>query len=254
MMSRRSPSFWRTRRTAAASSRSSPRATTDFREPSSNNQPEMVALDLGMPGMDGVELLRFLADQDYRGPVLIVSGFDRRVLESAFRLGEALGLADGGPGGKAGSVRSSRGPAQQAQGGPGLVSPATRSCTMMRGLQRAIDNPTPAHGLPAQDLPARRKPDARSKRWCAGTIPSSAPVKPSRLRSAGRRARAHPRTDSMGPADDPAAVDRLARRGPRHLHRLQYLRAQPAASRLSRPRRAHVPRARCADATGSCSS
>ena len=53
-------------------------------------RPEMVALDLGMPGMDGVELIRFLADQHYRGPVLIVSGFDRRVLESAFRLGEAL--------------------------------------------------------------------------------------------------------------------------------------------------------------------
>ena len=60
-------------------------------------QPEMVALDLGMPGMDGVELTRFLADQDYRGPVLIVSGFDRRVLESAFRLGEALGLKMVGP-------------------------------------------------------------------------------------------------------------------------------------------------------------
>ena len=30
-------------------------------------------------------------------PVLIVSGFDRRVLESAFRLGEALGLNMAGP-------------------------------------------------------------------------------------------------------------------------------------------------------------
>ena len=50
-----------------------------------------------MPGMDGVELIRFLAEQDYRSPVLIVSGFDRRVLESAFRLGEALGLTMAGP-------------------------------------------------------------------------------------------------------------------------------------------------------------
>ena len=69
----------------------------DFREALIANRPEMVALDLGMPGMDGVELTRFLADQNYRGPVLIVSGFDRRVLESAFRLGEALGLNMVGP-------------------------------------------------------------------------------------------------------------------------------------------------------------
>ena len=47
--------------------------------------------------MDGIELLRFLAEQDFKAPVLIVSGFDRRVLESAFRLGEALGLNMAGP-------------------------------------------------------------------------------------------------------------------------------------------------------------
>jgi DNA-binding response OmpR family regulator len=68
-----------------------------FREEFVANRPNMVALDLGMPGMDGIELLRFLAEQDYRSPVLIVSGFDRRVLESAFRLGEALGLSMAGP-------------------------------------------------------------------------------------------------------------------------------------------------------------
>jgi len=68
-----------------------------FRDEFLKSRPDMVALDLGMPGMDGVELLRFLADQDYRAPVLIVSGFDRRVLDSAFRLGEALGLSMAGP-------------------------------------------------------------------------------------------------------------------------------------------------------------
>lgn len=60
-------------------------------------RPAMVALDLGMPGMDGVELLRFLAEENSRAPILIISGFDRRVLESAFRLGEALGLRMIGP-------------------------------------------------------------------------------------------------------------------------------------------------------------
>jgi DNA-binding response OmpR family regulator len=69
----------------------------EFRQAFLAQRPEMVALDLGMPGMDGVELIRFLADQGYEGPVLIVSGFDRRVLESAFRLGEALGLTMVGP-------------------------------------------------------------------------------------------------------------------------------------------------------------
>jgi DNA-binding response OmpR family regulator len=69
----------------------------EFRDAFVAEPPDMVALDLGMPGMDGVELIRFLAEQDYEAPVLIVSGFDRRVLESAFRLGEALGLTMVGP-------------------------------------------------------------------------------------------------------------------------------------------------------------
>jgi len=69
----------------------------DFRRRFGAQRPDVVSLDLGMPGMDGVELLRFLSDQDFGGPVLIISGFDRRVLDSAFRLGEALGLAMVGP-------------------------------------------------------------------------------------------------------------------------------------------------------------
>jgi DNA-binding response OmpR family regulator len=69
----------------------------EFRDSFHDQRPNMVVLDLGMPGMDGVELLRFLASQDFRDPVLIISGFDRRVLDSAFRLGEALGLQMVGP-------------------------------------------------------------------------------------------------------------------------------------------------------------
>lgn len=69
----------------------------DFRAQFTAESPSLVALDLGMPGSDGVELLRFLADHQFEGPVLIISGFDRRILDSAFRLGEALGLKMVGP-------------------------------------------------------------------------------------------------------------------------------------------------------------
>ena len=69
----------------------------DFRRQFHEQRPDAVALDLGMPGMDGVELLRFLAGASFGGPVLIISGFDRRVLDSAFRLGQALGLRMVGP-------------------------------------------------------------------------------------------------------------------------------------------------------------
>jgi len=55
-------------------------------------EPHVVVLDLAIPDTDGIELLRFLADIKYTGQVLILSGFDRRVLESAERLGKARGL------------------------------------------------------------------------------------------------------------------------------------------------------------------
>ncbi|WP_118857456.1 response regulator [Sphingomonas mesophila] len=69
----------------------------DFQAAFDSERPAMVVLDLGMPGMDGVELLRFLSARGFDGPVLIISGFDRRVLDSAFRLGEELGLRMRGP-------------------------------------------------------------------------------------------------------------------------------------------------------------
>ena len=84
---------------AARESGFEPSVTSDseaFRSRFRDDRPDAVALDLGMP-VDGVEMLRFLSDEEFEGPVLIISGFDRRVLESAFRLGEALGLTMMGP-------------------------------------------------------------------------------------------------------------------------------------------------------------
>jgi CheY-like chemotaxis protein len=54
--------------------------------------PDLIMLDLQMPGTDGVELLRILADLGCKAPILVMSGFDAKVIDTARRLGAARGL------------------------------------------------------------------------------------------------------------------------------------------------------------------
>lgn len=58
--------------------------------------PDVIVLDLSLPQLDGVELLRFLAASKCRAKILILSGFDARVLETTGRLGSERGLAIAG--------------------------------------------------------------------------------------------------------------------------------------------------------------
>jgi len=54
--------------------------------------PDIIGFDLAMPGGDGIELIRFLAAQNCRAPILIITGHDQRVLAAAARLGRERGL------------------------------------------------------------------------------------------------------------------------------------------------------------------
>jgi EAL domain-containing protein (putative c-di-GMP-specific phosphodiesterase class I) len=53
---------------------------------------QVVVLDLMMPQVDGVELIRFLSDQKCRAGIVLISGFDRQVLNATRDLAEEHGL------------------------------------------------------------------------------------------------------------------------------------------------------------------
>jgi EAL domain-containing protein (putative c-di-GMP-specific phosphodiesterase class I)/CheY-like chemotaxis protein len=52
----------------------------------------LIFLDLIVPGIDGIQLLRLLSERRCTTPIIIMSGVDRRVLETAERLAKALDL------------------------------------------------------------------------------------------------------------------------------------------------------------------
>ncbi|HEY3849194.1 MAG TPA: EAL domain-containing protein [Acetobacteraceae bacterium] len=54
--------------------------------------PQVVMLDLQLGETDGVEQLRLLAERRYGGVLVLMSGFDARVLSTARALGQSLGL------------------------------------------------------------------------------------------------------------------------------------------------------------------
>jgi EAL domain-containing protein (putative c-di-GMP-specific phosphodiesterase class I)/CheY-like chemotaxis protein len=53
---------------------------------------DVIVLDLQMPGMDGIEVVRDLARRGSRATVILSSGVDRRILDSAARLATGHGL------------------------------------------------------------------------------------------------------------------------------------------------------------------
>ena len=53
---------------------------------------DFIFCDLQMPVMDGVEVIRYLADTGYSGGVILVSGEDQRILETAQNVAEVRGL------------------------------------------------------------------------------------------------------------------------------------------------------------------
>jgi len=66
--------------------------SNSFKQTYASFRPDLIVLDLSLPGLDGIQLLRFLADNECTAKLLIVSGFDRKVRNAAEQLGGARGL------------------------------------------------------------------------------------------------------------------------------------------------------------------
>src|SRR5438093_1046626 len=67
-----------------------------FRDRVRTWRPSVILMDLQMPGADGIELLRELAEAKSNAKLLIASGVDIKVLEIAQRLGRERGLTIAG--------------------------------------------------------------------------------------------------------------------------------------------------------------
>ncbi|PJK29729.1 response regulator [Minwuia thermotolerans] len=56
------------------------------------HRPDVIMLDLTMPETDGVELLQALAQRQCRSGIFIFSGYDARICQMAFQIGQIANL------------------------------------------------------------------------------------------------------------------------------------------------------------------
>src|SRR6185295_5001093 len=64
----------------------------DFKTAFAEAAADVILLDLTLPGTDGIELLKYIAEMGTRARILIVSGYDEGIRRMAHAIGEAKGL------------------------------------------------------------------------------------------------------------------------------------------------------------------
>ena len=66
--------------------------TKSFMEEYNSFMPDVVVVDVVMPETDGIELVKFLANNGCNARILVISGYAERYLENTKSLAEAFGL------------------------------------------------------------------------------------------------------------------------------------------------------------------
>jgi len=68
-------------------------SAVDFMKSYRTGEPSVIVMDMVMPGVDGVELIGWLAQQKCTSRILVVTGYNPRYVELAENLGGAKGLS-----------------------------------------------------------------------------------------------------------------------------------------------------------------
>ena len=63
-----------------------------FKESYNVFEPDVIVLDVVMPEIDGIELVKYLSTQECGARILVISGYAQRYLDNTKALGEAFGL------------------------------------------------------------------------------------------------------------------------------------------------------------------
>lgn len=64
----------------------------EFQNLCAKAKPDAVVMDIVMPDMDGIELLKWISGNGYSCPVILISGYDGGYIDAAAQLGKVQGV------------------------------------------------------------------------------------------------------------------------------------------------------------------